>query len=99
MSDAAAQSVALAHVAVVLDDLDVQRYDSFGFAGRLIGIAVRNDDHLIRPTERIELLSKSRVYGTLAAPLLKVEEGAFFQGTCQMAEKPKVVELKEKTGI
>ena len=48
----------------------------------------------VKATERIELLAKARVYGTLASPLLKVEEGAFFQGNCQMAEKSKVVELK-----
>ena len=50
----------------------------------------------VKATERIELLSKARVYGTLAAPLLKVEEGAFFQGTCQMADKPKVLEMGKK---
>jgi cytoskeletal protein CcmA (bactofilin family) len=39
-----------------------------------------------RATERIELLSKARVYADLAAPILRVEEGAFFQGSCQMRE-------------
>lgn len=49
----------------------------------------------VHATERIELLAKARVQATLAAPVLRVEEGAFFQGTCQMAETgPKVVELK-----
>ncbi len=37
-------------------------------------------------TERIELLSRARVYADLAAPVLRVEEGAFFQGSCQMRE-------------
>ena len=38
--------------------------------------------------------AKARVFATLSAPILKVEEGAFFQGACQMSEKgPKVVEM------
>ncbi|MEP6768912.1 MAG: polymer-forming cytoskeletal protein [Acidobacteriota bacterium] len=49
----------------------------------------------VHATERIELLARSRVFATLSAPILKVEEGAFFQGTCQMSEKsPAVVELR-----
>ena len=40
----------------------------------------------VRASERIELLAHSRVSATLSAPVLKVEEGAFFQGTCQMSE-------------
>src|ERR1700704_2167938 len=51
----------------------------------------------VQATERIELLARSRVLATLAAPILKVEEGAFFQGSCQMSEAgPRVVELKGK---
>ncbi|MEP6800396.1 MAG: polymer-forming cytoskeletal protein [Acidobacteriota bacterium] len=40
----------------------------------------------VRASERIELLARSRVSASLSAPLLKIEEGAFFQGTCQMSE-------------
>lgn len=49
----------------------------------------------VHATERIELLAKSRVFATLEAPILKVEEGAFFQGSCQMSERsgPRVVEI------
>ncbi len=36
--------------------------------------------------ERIELLARSRVYADLFAPVLRVEEGAFFQGSCKMKE-------------
>jgi len=36
--------------------------------------------------ERIELLARSRVYADLSSPVLKVEEGAFFQGSCKMKE-------------
>ena len=47
-----------------------------------------------RAAERIELLPRARVYADLAAPVLRVEEGAFFQGTCQMRE-PAVSNLIE----
>jgi cytoskeletal protein CcmA (bactofilin family) len=49
----------------------------------------------VQASESIELLARSRVFATLSAPIVKVEEGAFFQGTCQMSEKgtAKVVEL------
>ena len=51
----------------------------------------------VHATERIELLAKARVLAALSAPVLKVEEGAFFEGSCQMAEAgPRVVELKSK---
>ncbi len=49
----------------------------------------------VHATERIELLARARVFATLSSPVLKVEEGAFFQGSCQMSEKsPAVVELR-----
>jgi cytoskeletal protein CcmA (bactofilin family) len=49
----------------------------------------------VQASESIELLARSRVFATLTAPVVKVEEGAFFQGTCQMSEKgtAKVAEL------
>jgi cytoskeletal protein CcmA (bactofilin family) len=34
--------------------------------------------------QRIELLAGSRVQGTLVSPRLVIEEGAFFQGDCDM---------------
>ena len=40
----------------------------------------------VKATERVELLSKARVYADLLTPLLRIEEGAFFQGSCQMRE-------------
>jgi len=51
-------------------------------------------------SERIEILSRARVFADLHTPLLKVEEGAFLEGRCQMEEKasrledraPKLVE-------
>jgi cytoskeletal protein CcmA (bactofilin family) len=49
----------------------------------------------IQGRERIELLAGSRVYGRLSSPRLMVEEGAFFQGECDMrgANKGSVVPL------
>jgi cytoskeletal protein CcmA (bactofilin family) len=40
----------------------------------------------VHAAERIELLARSRVYADLSAPVLKVEEGAFLQGSCKMKE-------------
>lgn len=37
--------------------------------------------------ERIELLAGSRVQATLVSPKLLIEEGAFFQGQCDMGDK------------
>lgn len=39
----------------------------------------------VKGRERVELLAGSRVEGSLVAPKLVIEEGAFFQGECQMA--------------
>ncbi len=41
----------------------------------------------IKAKERIEIFSKGRVIGSLAAPKLIIEDGAFFQGSCQMEMK------------
>src|SRR5947199_8027818 len=38
---------------------------------------------------RIELLAGSRVQATLIAPKLVIEEGAFFQGECDMGSSPR----------
>ena len=37
--------------------------------------------------ERIKLLAGSRVQATLVSPKLLIEDGAFFQGQCDMGEK------------
>ena len=37
--------------------------------------------------ERIELLAGSRVQATLVSPKLLIEDGAFFQGQCDMSQK------------
>lgn len=49
----------------------------------------------IQGREKIELLAGSKVYGRLSSPRLVIEEGAFFQGECDMrgANKGSVVPL------
>ena len=43
----------------------------------------------VRGRQRIEVLAGARVQGTLVSPKLVVEEGAFFQGDCDMSASPK----------
>jgi len=41
----------------------------------------------IKAKEKIEIFAKGRVIGSVATPKLVVEDGAFFQGSCQMEMK------------
>jgi cytoskeletal protein CcmA (bactofilin family) len=41
----------------------------------------------VQGRQRIELLAGSRVQATLVSPKLLIEEGAFFQGDCEMAPR------------
>lgn len=41
----------------------------------------------IKAKECIEIFSKGRVIGSVSAPKLIIEDGAFFQGSCQMEMK------------
>lgn len=41
----------------------------------------------IKAKDKIEIFSKGRVIGTVTTPKLIIEEGAFFQGSCQMEMK------------
>lgn len=43
--------------------------------------------------QRIELLAGSKVNGTLVSPKLVIEDGAFFQGDCDMGATNNVVNL------
>jgi cytoskeletal protein CcmA (bactofilin family) len=48
----------------------------------------------VHATERVELLSGARVFGDIITPVLRIEEGAHFEGSCQMGEEPSnLVEL------
>ena len=42
----------------------------------------------VRGRQRIELLSGCRVQASLASPKLVIEDGAYFEGECQMGERP-----------
>ena len=42
----------------------------------------------VRGRQRIELLSGCRVQARLVSPKLLIEDGAFFEGDCQMGEAP-----------
>lgn len=43
--------------------------------------------------QRLELQNTAQIQGDIAAPVLIVEEGAYFEGNCQMDETGKVVDL------
>jgi cytoskeletal protein CcmA (bactofilin family) len=49
----------------------------------------------VRARERIELHARARVEADLSTPILKIEEGARFEGSCRMGEEAKsnVVDL------
>jgi cytoskeletal protein CcmA (bactofilin family) len=55
----------------------------------------------LKANERIEIFSLGRVIGKMITPKLIIEEGAFFQGSCQMEvkaldSKPIKSEVKDK---
>ena len=49
----------------------------------------------VRASERIEIHPRARVTADLQTPVLLIEEGAFFQGSCDMTSEstPRVVEM------
>lgn len=49
----------------------------------------------VHASERIEIHPRARVTAELHTPVLQIEEGAFFQGSCTMSpdNAPKLVEL------
>jgi len=48
----------------------------------------------VQATERVELLAGARVLGDISTPVLRIEEGAHFEGSCQMGkETSNLVEL------
>ena len=48
----------------------------------------------VRATERVELLAGAHVLGDIMTPVLRIEEGAHFEGSCQMGkEVSNLVEL------
>jgi cytoskeletal protein CcmA (bactofilin family) len=53
----------------------------------VVSIRGRVSGH-VRGRQRVELLSGCRVQATLVTPKLVIEEGAFFEGECQMGQAP-----------
>ncbi len=54
----------------------------------------------LNATELIEIFSQGRIIGKMVTPKLIIEEGAFFQGSCQMEMKAlenKETEIVEKS--
>jgi cytoskeletal protein CcmA (bactofilin family) len=43
----------------------------------------------LQATERVEVHDKGRVFGTILAPTLVVEEGAYLEATCQTKGSPR----------
>ncbi len=41
----------------------------------------------VRAGHRVELLAQARVFGDIMTPILRIEEGAVFQGSCQMGDE------------
>lgn len=51
----------------------------------------------VTASKRVEIRSKSRLIGNIKTPSLMIEEGAIFDGTCQMEKgEEKVIHLKAK---
>lgn len=53
----------------------------------------------VRASERVELHARARVEADLTTPVLKIEEGALFEGSCRMGEEARsnVVDLSAST--
>jgi cytoskeletal protein CcmA (bactofilin family) len=47
----------------------------------------------VQARQRLELLAGAKVQGTLVSPKLLIEDGAFFQGDCDMAAAPRAAVL------
>ena len=48
----------------------------------------------VHAAERVELLAGARVLGEISTPVLRIEEGAHFEGSCQMGkESSNLIEL------
>jgi cytoskeletal protein CcmA (bactofilin family) len=53
-------------------------------------VSIRGAVHgRVEGRQRVELLAGCRVQGSLVSPRLVIEEGAFFQGDCDMSVAPK----------
>lgn len=56
----------------------------------LIGGKVKGN---IRASQRLEIESSAQVEGDISAPVIIIEDGAMFDGNCQMEEASKVIDI------
>ncbi len=49
----------------------------------------------IRASQRLEIQSSAEVEGDISAPVIVIEDGATFDGNCQMEETSKVVDIQK----
>jgi len=42
----------------------------------------------VNAKERVEIHSKGKIYGTVMAPVLVIQDGGIFEGDCKMVSKP-----------
>ncbi len=54
----------------------------------------------IEASEKVEISNQGRVFGTIMAPKLVVEEGAYLEATCQTTDKihSNLTQIKEESG-
>jgi cytoskeletal protein CcmA (bactofilin family) len=43
----------------------------------------------VNAKERVEIHSKGRLYGTISTPILVIQDGGIFEGSCKMEAKSK----------
>ena len=56
----------------------------------LIGGKVKGN---VTASQRLEIQNTAQVEGDLSAPVIVMEEGAIFEGSCQMEEASKIVDM------
>ena len=49
----------------------------------------------VNATERVEIHSRGRLFGTISTPVLVVQDGGVFEGNCRMGMKPADESIRE----
>ena len=49
----------------------------------------------VNATERVEIHSQGRLFGTISTPILVVQDGGVFEGNCKMGIKPADESIRE----
>ncbi len=66
--------------------------------GNLIGKSILISGKVkgnIHATQRLEIQSSAQVEGDISSPVIVIEDGAMFEGNCQMEEANKVVDIQK----